>query len=285
VAAVPWPPTRIDEPKYLLATSLSTDRVALRPVFVSRLRAVGSPLWPGPVWRLPDDVAFSSGTFLFTLRGELVGMVVDEGGPDVIVPAAALVAEVDRILQDQAKEPGELGVQVQSLTPALSRVLNAPSGVVVTWIDPKGAAAEVLRVGDVIDTVANRPVTTPWQWNARIARLAAGEEIEVRVHSGDTHRQMWLTAKGALISSDVPDTLGLTLRPRGELGTEVVAVKPRSPGEHAGFIVQDVITVFGGVAAPTPGQIRSRLAEPSSQEPLVAAVTRGSTHLLIPIER
>ena len=55
------------------------------------------------------------------------------------------------------------------------------NGVMVVNVVPGGpAAAAGLEAGDVITSIDNRPVTTPAQVNAEIARLHAGDRVQIQ---------------------------------------------------------------------------------------------------------
>jgi hypothetical protein len=279
-----WSPRQPEQARYLLATATSADRVSLRPVFVASLDPVGSPLWSTPIWATPTQTEAGTGTFLFSLAGEFAGVVADEGGVRAIVPAAALLGEVERVLASAAQPPGQIGVDVQALTPALSRITGMTPGVVVTWIEPGGPAADAIAVGDVIEAIDGRPVASPWQWKARMARLSAGEPIAVRLRRGPDVREVRLVA-GAAAPVRVTDGLGLTLRRVPGAGAEIVRVEPGSRGARAGFAPQDVITSVDRVAAPTPAQIRTAFAQLAQGRALMVAVTRREAHLLMPLDK
>ena len=92
-----------------------------------------------------------------------------------VVPARTLLAAAERLLEAPQKVPVDLGIEVDRLTPRLAVAAGAETGVVVTWVNPAGVAAEMLRVGDVIQAVDGMSMTTPEAWRVRAARVGVGD--------------------------------------------------------------------------------------------------------------
>jgi serine protease Do len=85
------------------------------------------------------------------------------------------------------------GVQVENLTPELSRNLPNIRGVVVTDVDTESNAAGILRPGDIIESVNRQPVTNVNEFNAAMAK-ADKREVLLRVHQGERSRYVVITA-------------------------------------------------------------------------------------------
>ncbi len=71
------------------------------------------------------------------------------------------------------------GVTVQNLTPDIRQQLGLPSevrGVVVTDVDPRSPAAQVLTQGDIIESINRRPVNNVRDFN-RLASEARGQVL------------------------------------------------------------------------------------------------------------
>ena len=79
---------------------------------------------------------------------------------------------------------GRLGIEVQSMTDALREYFGAPEdrGVLVVRVEEArpGAAAGV-QVGDVFTAAAGEPVERPFDLIASVARVPAGERLELEV--------------------------------------------------------------------------------------------------------
>jgi hypothetical protein len=273
---VPWTPRELGAPRYLLASIASGDAVALRPVFVAALQAVEAPAWSGPVWLAHPDANLSPGTFVFTTAAEIAGLVVPHERGTAIVPAQALFAHANRLLGRMTRPPGSIGVEAEWLTRDLAAATGARTGVVVSWIDPRGPAADGLVVGDVIEAADGQWVESLGQWTAKTARLSEGDRIVLGVRRQGEWRDVQLLA-APMQGPGAPAVLGLQLRSVAGAGTEVVQVERLSAGEAAGLLPGDVITRLGTIDAPTPAQMRQVFASTRPGDAVLIAFARGST--------
>ncbi|MEO5820589.1 MAG: PDZ domain-containing protein [Vicinamibacteraceae bacterium] len=280
---IPWAPREPRRPRYLVATDVSAAGTSLRPAFVGSFDAIANALWADPVWAVPTGSDLSPGSIVFTSDAELVGLVITHDEQRVIVPAATLLAEADRLLAHRPGPAGTVGIEVQPLTPALASSTGGSVGVVVAWVDTAGAATGHVKVGDVIESVDGRPLTGRGSWDVRMARLSAGDTVSVRGRS----RRGVLQASLVALPTRPPatPTIGLALLSRPRTGAEVTRVLRGSAGERAGLVVGDLITVFGEILAPTPTQVRRSFASMSQGQGVIVGVTRGDAHLVTVLER
>ncbi|HEY6360586.1 MAG TPA: PDZ domain-containing protein [Vicinamibacterales bacterium] len=273
-----WTPMRPQDPRYLLATTTYSGGVSLRPVFVPALSAVTRPAWPGQLWKAASGSDLEPGSFVFTTGGDFAGLVVDDAGERTIVGGDVLQAEIDRLRDRGPRAPGQLGVAVQPLSPAVAAVTGATGGVVVTWVDPQGAAAGVIAAGDVIEEADGERLTAE-AWAVRAARVAPGETVTVGLRRGGAMREVALVA-GTAEQSSVP-ALGLTMRALPGVGSEVLRVTPFAAAQRAGIEPGDVITLAGGTPAPTPGHVRTAYASTRDGGAVLLALARGLTHRVV----
>ena len=162
-----WTPARPRDPRYLLATTTYATGVSFRPAFVSALEPVLRPAWPGQLWRAASGTDLEPGSFVFTTAGDFAGLVIDDAGGRAIVGADVLQLEIARLRERRSGAPGQLGVEVQPLSPTVAKVTGATGGIVVTWVDPDGAAADVLATGDVIEEANGERLTADsWRYAA-----------------------------------------------------------------------------------------------------------------------
>lgn len=278
-----WPPERLAFPRFLIAADASPVGMSLRPVFVGSLRESNTPIWSDPVWALPDSTDLTGGTFVFTIQGELAGLVVSRQGHPTLVPADTMLTAADRLVSEAERRPGELGVEIEPLTQELSAATGASIGVVVTRVDPQGAAALDLRVTDVVESIDEKPTPTAEHWTARIARLTDGESLVLRVRRGGEVRDVHLTARAPVDRTDRP--LGLTLRAIARIGVEIVRVDADSAAAQSGLQVGDVLTVVGDIEMPTLPQALRVFATASAEQRIVIAVTRKGTHHVLALEK
>ena len=286
---MPWAPRLLDYPRYLVAAEPAGEHVSLRPVFVSGLFSTSSPLWSGEIWVLPPATPIAAGTIVFTTDGALAGLVIDYSGGPALVPATLLLHAAERLRQDEAREPGEIGTEVQPLSPDVATATGARAGVVVTAVDPNGSAAGKLAATDVIEAVDGQDIVTREVWQARIARLHAGGTVMLRVRGKGAVREVQITALPSPASPAVepPEeaAMGVTLRAIRGVGSEVLSVAPGSRASRAGLQAGQVITVAGTQVAPTPQQMMQAFGTLPDGGVLLVAISRGSEHRVVAIEK
>jgi serine protease Do len=179
---------------------------------------------------------------------------------------------------------GWLGLDVQAIGADIGTALGVHGGVVVTWVDPQGPAADEIHVMDVVDAIDGRPVDNLETWRARTARLEEGASVVLGVRKGNSGREVRLTAVAAA-RAPVGRPLGLTLRSIPGVGAQVVGVAAGSEAERSGLRVGDIITAAGDIRMPTPAQLLRLLDSPPGDRPIPLAVTRGETHQLLALEK
>jgi S1-C subfamily serine protease len=267
-----------------MGTVVSQESVSLKPVFVGTLRKVVSPAWPVPIWKVPPGTDVTTGSFLFTSESELAGLVVSEEGELAVVPGETVLEYAERLLEHPIRARGYVGVEVQSLSPALETAVAASDGVIVTWVDAEGPATKELLVGDILDMAQGQRITSERQWDVFTARLQPTDGVTIRVRRRDSVRDIQLIASSLPTVSPVA-TLGLTLRRVPGSGVEVMRVDRMSAAERAGLHAGDLITLIGDRRALTPGQVTQAFAALPAGRPLLVAITRGNAHRMLALER
>jgi S1-C subfamily serine protease len=278
-----WAPRRLERPQFFVATDASTNRVALRPVFISALEPIANALWSEPIWAFSHQNDLLPGSFLFTLAGEFVGIVIDNGGRRAVVPSGIAFAEIERLAKSVTAPAGDLGISAQSLSPDVSAATGATVGVVVNWVDAKQAG--VLAIGDVIEAADGQTLSTLEHWRVRLARLGAGDALTLRVRRRGEVRDVRLLAPPPASPVAHDSSLGLRMRRVPGAGAEVLGVQPGSASARAGLAAGDVITFIGGISSPTPAQVRTVFGAAPEGKPTLLAVTRGAAHLVTTVTR
>jgi hypothetical protein len=283
---LPWAPRLLDYPRYLVAADVVGRHVALRPVFVGGLFAADSPLWAGNVWVLPSAASIAPGTFVFSTDGALAGLAVIDAGRVAIVPPDRLFGLVNR-LQQRAGEPGDIGVTIQPLSPAVASAIGADFGVVVSATDPSGPAAGQIVPTEVIEAVDGQEIHSPDHWRAHVSRLATDDALTLRVRNRNGVREVKVTARAPVAADEpMPDAaLGLNLRTVPKVGVQVLSVQPGSSGARAAIREGDVITIVDARPSPTPAEITRAFAALPSGGSLLAAVTRAHERLVVAIQK
>lgn len=281
-------------PRYLLASQVSAAGVSLRPAFVSSMAPLDAPRWDTVAWQLPPRVDLLEGEWLFTSEAELAGLAIAHRAGLALVPGDVVLAEARRLIERATSQAGDAGVQVQALTPALAAVTGAAAGVVVTWVDPDGAARDGLRARDVIEAADGVRLPTLDHWQRHAAQFVAGTSVSLTVRrDGDVITVPVVTrlptdparVREPAATTGRNEDPGLVTRRVGGLGTQVTRVETGSAAARAGLAVGDVVTSVADVTSPTPEQLRTAIARAAPGAAVVVAVRRGREHLLLVLQR
>ena len=279
-----WIPDRLDIPRYFFAVTPAASQPAMLPVYVSALEPLRSPAWSTEIWRVPAGSGLAPGALVFTAAGEWLGIAANENGESVIVPATAL-ADLATQLRQPRKAPGEVGFQVQQLdvTLAAETGVSAGSGVIVTWVDPRGLAAKGLAVGDVVEAMNGAPTPTAFAWRVHASRLGAGEKATLKVRrAGELHDVTLLVAPARPLRSSA---LGLTLVRAPGLGSRITQVAAHTAADRAGLQVGDIVTIAGDDVEPPPSLVQRLFDEAREGGAVVLAIKRGETRRLVVLTR
>ena len=179
--------------------------------------------------------------------------------------------------------PGTLGFAVQPLTRAIAKAAGGAHGMIVTVVDAKGPAIDQVQVGDVIDGINDTAVLTPLHWEAAVARVAAGDQVRLRVRQPTESQERTVVA--APLHPPAPRPLGLELRTITGRGAIVVNVEAGSTSETAGVRVGDVITRVGDEHRPSAATVRRTFADMASGEAILIALTRNGQALVTALEK
>jgi hypothetical protein len=283
------PPTpgvlrRPESARILIAAVAVGDTVTLQPLLFDALLPVDDPIWGGTVWALPEHVRIEPGTFLFSVDGAVVGVATQSDRSGLVVPISVMAALVDQLVADPKRGTGRVRIDVEPLTPALALATAVPRGLVVTWVDPRGSASDLIKPADVIVSLDGNTDLTPPVWIARMERLAAGQTVTIGLRRGDQDLEVHVTASSTPAEAPRQEQpLGLTVRAVPRVGVQVTGVAAPSAAALAGIEIGELVTRFGSVEQPSIRQIGR--AYSSADRPLVAAVTRGERHLVFAIEK
>lgn len=277
-----WTPQQAGDSRYMLVTNASAGGPSLHPVFVGPLTTSASVRWQTPVWLIPRQLRVPEAAFMFTTTGALAGLVVEEPHGQAIVPGGAVIAVAERLLTTEQTPAGSLGITAQDLTPPIEAATQVSSGVIVVHVEANGPAAGRLVPTDIIERMDDEPIANVFTWDARTARLAAGQGVTLRVKRSGRSAEVVLTA--AALPSTLPATLGLTLRSRPRLGSEVMRVDAGS-AERAGIEVGDILVRVGDVPSPSAAQVNASFDALPSGGAVLVAITRGDKHLVVALAK
>jgi len=285
VALPLWSPPQLQYPRYLLVSDVSPSGASLRPVFVGALYPDASAVWSEPIWAAPAQTDLANGAFVFTNDGTLAGLAIEHEGRPAILPAEAVIRLAERLLREGIPVGGWLGVEVQELTAPIAAAIGARAGVVVSWVDPRGAAADALAVTDVIETIDVEVVASVEDWEARLARVGAGDSLILGLRRRGELVEIELTAADGPPVPIETDLLGLTMRIVPGVGLEIVRVEPGSAAARAGVEVGDIVTLIDEVERPTPAEVTQAFQAVPDDRPILMGVIRGDRHIVLALGR
>jgi serine protease Do len=259
----------------------------------------------------------NSGGPLVNVRGELVGIntyiLSESGGSQGLgfaIPSAIVAVAVQQLRTYGHLHQGQIGAQLQTVTPDLARGLKLSQtwGVIVSDVLPGGPAELAgLRVGDIVLRIDGRPMDS-------LPLLAF--YLYAR-HTGD-HLRLWVRRGAEEITLNVPvterpdeidrlsdriDPEKSVVRQLGVLGLEIddklkpilprlrlasgVIVAARTPDPHAADVslsAGDVIHAINGQSITTMQQLRDALDRLSPHSPVVLQVERDNVFLFVAFE-
>ena len=274
-------------PQYLMVADPGPAGWSVRPTFVGDLVAAEAPLWAAQVWTVPDGTLLTPGTLVFTTTAEFVGLVIEHRTGVAVLPAETVLSEADRLIADAGRIPGDLGIDVQPLTPALRRLSGATAGVTIAAVRPDGAAHNRLQPGDVIESIGDRAITGVEQWQRVAAQLAADAPVRLGVRRQGTLHDVQLAPRRRAAPKDgvarPTASLGLAVRTAAD-GVEITAVAPASVAARSGLAVGDVITMLGSISRPTPSQVQRTGAALRPGDRILVGVRRDGRPTLTVLE-
>jgi serine protease Do/serine protease DegQ len=221
-----------------------------------------------------------SGSFVFSLSGESLGLVLDTPDGSMLIEARTLSEHATRLQREGSVRRGRLGFSVQSLTPAVAQVTGVTNGVVVAYVAPDGSSAGLLRVGDIIEAVDEQPITDVAGLAARIGAVPAGAAVVVSVIRQGTRTPVRLTASAPATELPPANTLGLTVRVVRDVGLELMIVAPGSAAAAAGLRPGDLVSTVNG-ARPSQLADVTRAWMAREKSPVLLGVQRAGRPLVV----
>lgn len=251
----------------------------------------------------------NSGGPLVDSEGRIVGintMILSQSGGNegigFAVPSNVVANVVEQIRRMGRVIRGEIGVTVQTITPALAEGWKLPQawGVVVADVEPEGEGERAgLRVGDVILTLNGRPLEDARQFNVSLYRPAVGETIALEVLRGSRRlklavqvaerhdeastyadlasREENLIAELGIFAVDLTPALRDQLAPsRSETGGVLVAARHADSAVlEEGFRAGDLIYAVNRTPVRSTAELREFLKGQKPGAALAFQVERG----------
>jgi serine protease Do len=274
-----------------------------------------------PMVYIQTDAAINpgnSGGPLVDADGNVVGIntfiITRSGGNEGVGFAAP--SNIVRNVYEQLRSTGHvrrgmLGINAQSVTPALAAGLRLPRdwGAVLSDVAPGGSAAGAgLRIGDLVNTLDGKPIENARQLEVNIYRRKVGEKVELEVQRGsetlrfqvpvvernnNSERFMDLVTpernvvpKLGVLGLDLDGNIAkmMTPPPRRNAGVVVAVSSLGSFRREELFLPGDIIYALNGAAVNGLESLRGAVAKLRSGDPVVAQVERRGQLLYVAFE-
>jgi serine protease Do len=242
----------------------------------------------GPTFNVKGEV-IGVNTAIFSPSGGSVGVAFD-------IPADTVKFVVQQIKEKGLVTRGWIGVQIQSLSPAIADALALKStdGALVAQVERNSPATKAgIEIGDVIHAVNGEEIKDSRELARRIAAMApgastkfgilrAGQEKTVTVTLGKLPRTSG-EARGEEVKPREAPVLGLILAPASALagagapGVVITEIDPNGHAAESGLQTGDVILDVGRRGVNTPGEVRKFVdeARAQSKKSVLLRVMRG----------
>jgi len=242
----------------------------------------------------------NSGGALVNLRGELVGIntaiIAPSGGSvgiNFAIPVNMVQQLKTQLVQFGEVQRGQLGVQVQDLTPVLAQGLQTDQlkGAVIAKVD-QGSAAEKagFRSGDIVIRCNGKLIETAAQLRNQIGLVRIGEEVVMDIVRENTPLQLTALMDNVEIDSKVGERLNARLdgatfsemtdqkRSNSSGGVLVNKVEPNSSAWFYGLREGDIIQ---SVNKQTVTDLKSFRAALKIQDMILLNVIRNGNSLFM----
>jgi len=264
-----------------------------------------------PMVYLQTDASINpgnSGGPVVDADGDVVGIstliLSQSGGSEGLgfaVPSNVVNNVVEQLRETGRVVRGEIGVVVQTISPALALGWKLPRdwGVVVADVDPESEASKAgLKVADVIQTLNGRIVDTSRQFDLGLYRPARGGNVRLEVMRGREHlnfnvpvrerndeernysdlasREENLIPELGIFAIDLTESLRASIAPeRHDHGGVLVAAREADgPAVDDNFQSGDVLYALNREAVKNVAALRALVKKLKPGDPVAAQIER-----------
>jgi serine protease Do len=259
----------------------------------------------------------NSGGPLVNANGELVGintfMLSESGGSEGLgfaIPSAIVSVACQQLRRFGHLHQGQIGANLQTITPALARGLGLGQewGVVVSDVLPGGPADLAgLHVQDIFVSIDDKPIDSLPLVAFYLSTRSAGDRLRVGVLRGEEQiaLEVSVVERPEAIDrvADLADADDSMVRQLGILGVSIdenlgsmignlrvpsgVMVAARAEDAHAAAVplsAGDIIHSVNGVSVPDLQELRAALDGLKPRSPVVLQVERGGVLTFVTFE-
>jgi serine protease Do len=226
----------------------------------------------------------NSGGPLANIRGEVIGINAAIYGKGQGLGFAIPIDRAKRVLRELVSY-GEvkrtwIGVFTQDLSPELAKHFGVRNGVIIATVEPKspGATARLVR-GDVVVKVDGHDVSSPDEFESRVAAHSVGDDLQLTVSGDEDGAIREVTVR--VTAFPTADADGLLWSRLGfavdadDNGLAVSKVRQGSPVARIGLRRGDRVLGLAGSALQSVAELRRRMIEVRGARSVVLTVGRG----------
>jgi Do/DeqQ family serine protease len=230
----------------------------------------------------------NSGGALVNLTGKLIGIntaIIGPTGGNVgigfAIPVNMIKGSMAQILESGEVKRGQIGVNIQDVTPNLKQAFNLKNGqqgaLVAGVLNGSPAKKAGLKAGDLIIAVDDAPTTSAGQLRSQIGIKAVGETVKLTVLRDDEKKQFTVEIEKSRPSSALAAQHkmleGVQLdNTNDESGVLITQINPNSQAAANGLRPGDII-------------IGANRMQVDNLRDLTAALSRSNKELLLQINR
>jgi membrane-associated protease RseP (regulator of RpoE activity) len=271
-------------PRYVAVADATSQGIVVRPVYVGRTDAFQDPRTSDSLLSIGAvQQTLPRGSAVFNLDAQFIGFALESTGLVTILPAQTLITVAET--STATGVAGDLGVDVQPLTPALTRALGTTTGVVVSYVDARGAAAEQVRPVDVILSVDDVPVNSVAAFQQVVASREPGSYVTLTISRNGKPVTPSVQVRAPWIAAARDESGGLVLHTLPGTGVEVRGAEAGSAAARADLRPGDVIIAVGDRPAPDADDLLQAFSKARSGESLLLRVRRGTQHRVVALEK
>ena len=242
----------------------------------------------------------NSGGALIGMDGKLIGintaiLTGGQGGGNVgigfAIPIDMAKQVADQLIAHGKIERGQLGVQVQDLTPDTAKVmgLGVDRGALVSRVARDSPAAKAgIKAGDVVTALNDQPLDGSADLRNRVGLLAPGTGVKLSLIRKKEQRTVTVTlektnAESASASAGQSLLDGVQFGQGSNDGVSIAAIDRNSRAYRQGLRKGDVIVGADQQPVHSPDDLQSAMDQ-NEGDPLVLDVRRGDDKLVLVLQ-